>query len=93
MQEINETPEQNCVGLTVQREARCTNDLLSCWKNVEDGLPSAGDYDVRLIRNGETLEARKRLVIAGDKHKWFGGMRPFCENDVVTHYKVENQND
>lgn len=29
MQEVNETPEQNCVGLTVQREARCTNDLLA----------------------------------------------------------------
>lgn len=28
MQEINETQEQNCVGLTVQREARCTDDLL-----------------------------------------------------------------
>ena len=28
MQEVNETPEQNCVGLAVQREARCTNDLL-----------------------------------------------------------------
>jgi len=28
MQELNETQEQNCVGLTVQREARCTNDLL-----------------------------------------------------------------
>lgn len=25
----NEGQEQNCVGLTVQREARCTNDLLS----------------------------------------------------------------
>jgi hypothetical protein len=24
----NEGQEQNCVGLTVQREARCTNDLL-----------------------------------------------------------------
>ncbi len=28
MQELNETQQQNCVGLTVQREARCTNDLL-----------------------------------------------------------------
>ena len=28
MQEVNETQEQNYVGLTVQREARCTNDLL-----------------------------------------------------------------
>jgi len=26
----NEGQEQNCVGLTVQREARCTNDLLCC---------------------------------------------------------------
>ena len=28
MQDLNDTQEQNCVGLTVQREARCTNDLL-----------------------------------------------------------------
>ena len=28
MQEVNEIQEQNCVGLAVQREARCTNDLL-----------------------------------------------------------------
>lgn len=30
MREVNETQEQNRVGLTVQREARCTNDLLCC---------------------------------------------------------------
>lgn len=32
----NETPEQNRVGLTVQREARCTNDLLSEVSEVTD---------------------------------------------------------
>jgi hypothetical protein len=58
------------------------------WIGVEQGLPKAGDYDVRVIRDGETLYMKKRLMISEDKHKWFGGMRPFCENDVVTHYKV-----
>lgn len=28
MQEVDEIQKQNCVGLAVQREARCTNDLL-----------------------------------------------------------------
>jgi|GEM_PF-3392772 len=34
MQELNERPEQNGVGLTVQREARSTNDLLG-FSDVE----------------------------------------------------------
>lgn len=51
MQELNETPEQNCVGLTVQREARCTNDLLGFSDNVLLSLAAiAANINVKAMR-------------------------------------------
>lgn len=45
MQEIDKTQEQNCVGLTVQREARCTNELLSNDGFCEFQIKLFGDFE------------------------------------------------
>ena len=59
MQEVNEIQEQNCVGLTVQREARCTNDLL-CWRPIDDEAKSGKKRLLSLLN-----EAGKRRTIVG----------------------------
>jgi hypothetical protein len=62
-----------------------TDDEYIC---VNTRLPVPGIYDVRLTRDGEILHSRKKLVqIADGKSHWFGGCRPFSENDIVTHWK------
>ncbi len=59
---------------------------LNDWIDIASGLPEAGTYRCKVIRNGDTIEQEKILVRKNDHHKWFGGCRPFCENDIVTHY-------
>jgi len=67
MQKENETQEQNCVGLTVQREARCTNDLLGF----------SDEQLLKLAANGAGLNIKAIQVdlndcfsalIVGEKH-------------------------
>lgn len=58
MQEQNETQEQNCVGLTVQREARCTNDLLYVADYIERVEDNSCSYMKRArvyFKNGRSL--------------------------------------
>lgn len=59
MQEPNEPPEKNCVGLTVQREARCTNDLLY-WRPIDDEAKCGKKRLLSLLN-----EAGKRRTIVG----------------------------
>lgn len=59
------------------------------WINVSVELPPAGDYRVMIERNGEIMESKKRLYVHGSSSKWFGGCRPFCENDVVLSWFKE----
>jgi len=82
MQELNETPEQNCVGLTVQREARCTNDLLCVADYIERVEDKSSPYMQRAkiyFKNGKALS-----VIRGEGS--FGGdvglfeIAPFSDN-------------
>ena len=56
------------------------------WVSVEIDMPLPGDYKVKVIRGGKPIELVKRLVCKNGNHAWFGGCRPFCENDVVTHW-------
>jgi hypothetical protein len=58
----------------------------SNWVAITEGLPEEGTYLCKIISNGSTIEREKILVREGEHHKWFGGCRPFCENDIVTHY-------
>lgn len=59
------------------------------WVNVKDITPAPGKYWVKFLRDGKELEGCKVFRTDGKNSKWFGGCRPFCENDVVTHYQVE----
>lgn len=66
MQELNETPEQNCVGLTVQREARCTNDLLGFSDNVLLSLAAiAANINVKAMR--VDADDNFKALIVGEK--------------------------
>ena len=69
----NECQEQNCVGLTVQREARCTNDLLCFSDNGRlwwAAKSIGGDYnsftDSITFDNGIIYEQWNPLKYDGD---------------------------
>lgn len=66
--------------------------MTKVYISIEAGLPPAGDYECKIIRNGRDMVQSKRLVIneKTGAHAWFGGCRPFCEKDVVTHYAIDN---
>jgi hypothetical protein len=54
------------------------------WVSVTDELPPDGrTCPARFIRDGEEMIGAK-LFRGG---RWWGGMRPFCEGDVVTHWQ------
>jgi hypothetical protein len=58
MQEVDKTPEQNCVGRTVQPEARCTNDLLYVADYIERVEDKSCSYMKRArvyFKNGRSL--------------------------------------
>ena len=59
------------------------------WISVEREMPNPGDYKVKVVRDGKPIETIKRLKTNNGNHVWFGGCRPFCENDVVTHWLKE----
>lgn len=61
----------------------------SVWVSVEVNLPDAGDYFCKVTNNGREFEAQRRLVRKSQAHAWFGGMRPFADDDVVTHYRLD----
>lgn len=58
------------------------------WVNVNQLVPDAGDYHCKVINGERKYEAQRRLIKAGDSHQWFGGCRPFADNEVITHFKV-----
>lgn len=67
MQEFNETQEQNCVGLAVQREARSTNDLLGF--SDEELLRSAAiaaQINVKAIK--VDVDDNFKALVVGEKH-------------------------
>lgn len=53
------------------------------WKSVKDSIPPDGIYEAKVIRGDERLVMQKKCI----KGRWFGGCRPFSENDAVTHYR------
>lgn len=62
---------------------------MAFWFDLRFSQPTEqGAYEVRFVRDGEVMQGTKKLFIGsiGELH-WMGGMRPFCENDVVTHYR------
>lgn len=61
--------------------------LPSDWISVEKAMPLAGDYHVKIDRNSEVLETKKRLIVRNGQAKWFGGCRPFSDNDIVLAWK------
>ena len=63
------------------------------WIPVELELPKAGDYLARVERDGETIEIKKRLIVCDGQSRWFGGCRPFADNDnVVAWFKSDDIN-
>ncbi|PAW02231.1 hypothetical protein [Vibrio coralliilyticus] len=67
-------------------EAVCNDGKV--WISVKDSLPDAGDYFCKVSNNGREFEAQRRLVRKSHAHAWFGGARPFADDDVVTHYRL-----
>lgn len=59
------------------------------WIDAVKNPPAPGKYWVKYTRDGKPMEGCKVYRSNGVQGKWFGGCRPFCENDVVTHYKIE----
>ena len=59
------------------------------WISVEKELPDDGIYNVKAIRDGEEIELQKKLITSGDQRVWFGGIRPFSSNDIVTHWRKD----
>ena len=54
------------------------------WNLIENGVPSKdGTYLCLVNRDGDLKEMKK----AFKKGHWFGGCRPFSDNDVVTKWK------
>lgn len=58
------------------------------WVSVDLLSPEVGDYQCK-VKNGEReYEAKRRLIKAGNSHHWFGGCRPFADNELITHFKT-----
>lgn len=58
------------------------------WISVETAMPLAGEYHVKIDRNSEVMETKKRLIVRNGQAKWFGGCRPFSDNDIVLAWKI-----
>ncbi len=69
---MNETKDEQCMNL---------------WVSPDSETPPDGDYDVKIMRDGEVMEVRKRVRTKDGVSYWFGGCRPFCENDIVLFWK------
>ncbi|MEF1301557.1 hypothetical protein QTO17_06505, partial [Vibrio owensii] len=69
--------------LNTNKRASQLNKKFGRWVEAERNLPGVeGDYMCR-VRNGEReFEAVRRLV----HDVWFGGCRPFSDNDVVVEW-------
>lgn len=65
--------------------------LPSDWISVEMAMPLAGDYHVKINRNNAVLETKKRLIVRNGQAKWFGGCRPFSDNDIVLAWKISEE--
>lgn len=57
------------------------------WIPIEDGFPPPGIYLTQVDRGGDIIEVKKKLVASGSSMNWFGGCRPFCDNDIVIAWK------
>lgn len=68
-------------------EAICNDG--SVWVSVEVNLPDSGDYYCKVTNKGREFEAQRRLIRKSHAHAWFGGARPFSDDDVVTHYRLD----
>ena len=53
------------------------------WLSIDKGLPKDGDYTVKVTSYGKEDVVTRRLI----KGQWFGGCRPFANDEKVTHYK------
>ncbi len=67
-------------------EASCNEGKV--WISVTTDLPEAGDYQCKIINGGNEFEAVRQLIRRDSAHAWFGGVRPFADDDVVTHYQL-----
>lgn len=57
---------------------------MEIWVDVNDELPEDGKtVPVEFIREGEYYIGAKIYK----NGMWWGGMRPFCENDVVVRWQ------
>ncbi len=60
------------------------------WISVDEALPPPGVYRVQVERDGELIETKKKLMGSGNAFAWFGGCRPFSDNDVVLFWCRES---
>ena len=61
-------------------------EMADNWLSVDENLPDDGDYEVKVVNNGEEVVTKRRLI----KGRWFGGCRPFTDREKVTHYKAND---
>lgn len=61
------------------------------WISVREELPPEGTYWVVYYRDNEKAISRKKLIRANGESKWFGGCRPFSDNDNVSHWLREDK--